>query len=68
MSKNALKCRRKRYAQRFAPARVTILADNLHSKQPTCELCLAHHCHFLFACLSDSYPTLYQEVRLLERI
>jgi hypothetical protein len=65
---NALKRWLKRHALRFAPDTVTILADDLHSKQPTCELCLAHHCHFLFVCLPDSHPTLYQEVELLERI
>lgn len=65
---NALKRWLQCHAQRFAPDSVTILADDLHSKQSTCKLCLAHHCHFLFVCLTDSHPTLYQEVALLERI
>jgi hypothetical protein len=65
---NALKRWLKRHQDRFAPYSVTILADDLHSKQPTCELCLAHNFNFLFVCRPDSHPTLYQEVELLERI
>jgi hypothetical protein len=65
---NALKRWLKRHQHRFAPYTVTILADDLHSKQPTCELCLAHNFNFLFVCLPDSHPTLYQEIELLERI
>ncbi|MGH9856929.1 MAG: ISNCY family transposase [Acidobacteriota bacterium] len=64
----ALKRWLQRHAQRFAPHTVTLLADDLHSRQPTCELCLTHHVNFLFVCLPDSHPTLYQEVELLERL
>jgi len=65
---NALKRWLQQHQQRFAPGSVTLLADDLHSKQPTCEACLAHDFNFLFVCRPDSHPTLYQEIDLLERI
>jgi hypothetical protein len=57
-----------RHAHRFADFSVTVLCDDLHCKQPTCELCLAHHFNFIFVCLPESHPTLYEELDLLERI
>jgi hypothetical protein len=65
---NALKRWIERNARRFAPFSLTLLADDLHSRQPTCELCLAHKLNFLFVCKPDSHPALYEEITLLERI
>jgi hypothetical protein len=65
---NAFKRWVKRNAQHLPDHQVTMLADDLHSKQPTCELCLAHKLNFIFVCLPDSHPTLYEEIALLERI
>lgn len=58
----------RRNASRFKPREVTILADDLHSKQPFCEVLLEHQMHFVMTCKPDSHPTLYEEVELLNRI
>lgn len=65
---NAFKRWVRRHAHRFVDIEVTMLADDLHSKQPTCELCLEHGFNFIFVCLPESHPTLYEEIELLERI
>lgn len=57
-----------RNAGRFDRWSVTILADDLHCHQPTCELLLKHQLHFIITCKSESHPTLYEELRLLERV
>lgn len=62
---NAIKRWVRRNAHQFAGERVTLLADDLHSKQPICELCLAHNLNFIFVCLPQSHPTLYEELALL---
>ncbi len=58
----------RRNASRFKAHEVTILADDLHSKQPFCEELLEHQMHFVMTCKPDSHPTLYEEVDLLSRI
>lgn len=65
---NACKRWIRRHAHRFPDFEVTLLADDLHSKQPTCQLCLEHGFNFIFVCLPESHPTLYEEIELLERI
>jgi hypothetical protein len=65
---NAFKRWVERHAHRLPDHQVTMLADDLHAHQPTCELCLAHHLNFIFVCLPQSHPALYEEVELLERI
>lgn len=65
---NALKRWVEKHSHRFTPFSVTLLADDLHSKQPTVEHCLAHHFNFIFVCLPDSHPTLYEEIELLARL
>ncbi len=58
----------RRNAHRFQPWQLTILADDLHSRQPFCALLLEHQMHFILTCKPDSHPTLSEEVKLLERI
>jgi hypothetical protein len=65
---NAIKRWILRHAHRFANEKVTLLADDLHSRQPTCELCLEHKFNFIFVCLPESHPTLYEEIDLLARL
>lgn len=65
---NAIKRWVERNARQFGGEQVTLLADDLHSKQPTCELCLAHHLNFIFVCLPQSHPTLYEELELLAKL
>ena len=55
-------------AKRFEPWSVTVLADDLHCHQPTCELLLKHELHFILTCKPDSHPTLYEELQLLEGV
>ncbi len=57
-----------RNARRFAPWSITILTDDLHSRQPFCSLLLQHQCNFILTCKPDSHPTLYAEIELLEKI
>lgn len=57
-----------RNAARFAPWSVTILTDDLHSRQPFCSLLLQHQCNFILTCKPDSHPTLYAEIALLDKI
>ncbi len=57
-----------RNAKRFEPLSVTVLADDLHCHQPTCELLLNHELHFILTYKPESHPTLYEELRLLERV
>ena len=58
----------RRHGDRFAPWSVTVLADDLHSHQPVCEMLLAHQLHFLMTCKSESHEALYEEVGLLEKV
>lgn len=57
-----------RNATHFSPYTVTILADDLHAKQPFCALLQEHKMHFIMTCKPDSHPTLYEEIELLNRI
>jgi hypothetical protein len=38
---------------------VTLLGDDLFSRQPMCEACLAKGFNFIFVCLPTSHPALY---------
>jgi hypothetical protein len=58
----------KRNAPRFAPWRVTILADDLHCHQPLCEQLLEQQMHFILTCKPESHEALYEELALLERV
>lgn len=49
------------YAQRG----VTILGDDLFSRQPFCALLHDKHLHFILVCKPDSHPELYQTVDFL---
>lgn len=57
-----------KHSQRFAPWSVTLVADDLHSHQPTCELVIAHQQYFIFTCKRESHSTLYEELDLLSRV
>ncbi|MBP6807846.1 MAG: ISNCY family transposase [Chromatiaceae bacterium] len=39
---------------------ITYLGDDRYCHQPCCEPVLAQHSHFLFVCLPQSHPTLYE--------
>jgi len=57
----------KRNATHFVGRSVTILADDLHCKQPFCQLLLDHQLDFILTCKEKSHSTLYEEVALLEQ-
>ena len=57
-----------RNGSRFAGRQVTMLADDLHCNQPFCERLLARYLHFILNCKPESHTTLYEEVRLLDKI
>lgn len=65
---NAIKRWVERNHPRFAPYSLTILADDLHSRQPTCELLLAKKINFILVCKESSHPALYEELDLLSRL
>lgn len=58
----------KRNARRFSEWKVTILADDLHSHQPICELLRDHKMHFILTCKEKSHSTLYEELELLQHV
>lgn len=43
----------------FAQQDVTLLGDDLFSRQPMCEVAIASHFSFIFVCLPESHPALY---------
>lgn len=65
---NAIKRWVERHHQRFAPYTLTLLTDDLHSRQPTCELLLAKKINFILVCKESSHPALYEELGLLRRV
>jgi len=58
----------KEHAKEFAPWDVTVLTDDLHCHQPTCELLAEHEMYFILTCKEDSHIALYEELALLERV
>jgi hypothetical protein len=64
---NAMKRWIQRHAHHLPVQRTTILTDDLHSRQPFCQLLLDHRLNFILVCLPESHPTLYEEIALLAR-
>ena len=54
------------HAHQFKGTEVTLLGDDLYSRQPLCELCLEQTFNFLFVCLPESHPSLYEWLDFLE--
>jgi hypothetical protein len=52
----------RKHAEAFAPYRVTLLGDDLYSKQPFCALALAQGFNFILVCKPDSHPKLYDRI------
>jgi len=46
---------------------VTLLGDDLYSRQPVCELALKQGYNFIFVCLETSHKTLYEWLEFLEK-
>ncbi len=58
----------KRNARRFSEWKATVLADDLHSHQPVCELLRSHKMHYILTCKEESHSTLYEELELLQHV
>lgn len=48
------------YAERYGKLEVTLLGDDLYSRQPLCEHTLAAGLSFIFVCKPSSHQTLYE--------
>lgn len=48
------------YAERYRELDVTLLGDDLYSRQPLCEQALAAGLNFILVCKPSSHPTLYE--------
>jgi Fe2+ or Zn2+ uptake regulation protein len=46
---------------------VTLLGDDLYSRQPICELALSKNYNFIFVCRETSHKTLYEWLDFLEK-
>jgi hypothetical protein len=57
-----------RHAGTFEKSKVTLLGDDLFSSQPMCELALKQDFHYIFVCLPESHPTLYEWVERLDAL
>jgi hypothetical protein len=51
-----------KHAQAVAPHQMTLLGDDLYSKQPFCALALQQGLHFILTCKPDSQATLYERL------
>ncbi len=49
----------------YAKRGVTILGDNLYSRQPFCQALRDKHLHYILVCKPDSHVTLYETVEFL---
>jgi hypothetical protein len=65
---NAAKRWIERHAGIFEKGKVTLLGDDLFSRQPMCELAIKQNFHYIFVCLPESHPTLYEWVRRLDEL
>jgi hypothetical protein len=52
------------HAHTIAPHHVTLLGDDLYSKQPVCALALEKGFNFILVCKPDSHPKLYERLAL----
>ena len=54
------------HASQFQGHRITVLGDDLYSRQPLCEQVLAADWNFIFVCKPTSHKTLYEWLEGLE--
>ena len=52
----------------FKPGQVTLLGDDLYSRQPMCEAVIAAKMNFIFTGLPSSHGTLYEYLEMLEKL
>jgi hypothetical protein len=56
------------HAPDFIGQPITLLGDDLYSRQPMCETVLAAEMNFIFTCLEESHPELYDWLNYLDGI
>jgi hypothetical protein len=54
------------HGEYYAKRNVTILGDDLYSRQPFCEAVKEAQMHFILVCKEDSHPSLYESVAYLD--
>jgi hypothetical protein len=54
-----------RHGDFYAKRGVTLLGDDLYSRQPFCQAIRDKHFHFILVCKPDSHPDLYQTIAFL---
>jgi hypothetical protein len=54
------------HASWFEGQTITLLGDDLYSRQPMVEHSLEHNCNFIFVCLPTSHTALYEWLAFLE--
>lgn len=50
----------------FEPGTITLLGDDLYSRQPMCEWACQRGYHYIFGCLPNSHRSLYEWLNFLE--
>ena len=55
------------HGPRYAGKGVTILGDDLYSKQPFCQLLKNEHFHFILVCKGDSHPQMTETLDFLAK-
>lgn len=58
----------KRHTDLFEPKKVTLLGDDLYSRPPFCEEANQQNFHYIFVCLPQSHPTLYEFLEYSQRV
>jgi hypothetical protein len=56
-----------KHGRRYASKGVTILGDDLFSRQPFCQLLQDNHFHFILVCKPDTHPILYETLDFLSQ-
>jgi hypothetical protein len=54
------------YESLFPQGGITLLGDDLYSRQPMCQDCVDHYFNFIFVCLPTSHPALYEWLAYLD--
>lgn len=54
------------HSREFPEQPITLLGDDLYSRQPMCEAIIASGMNFIFTCLPTSHPALYAALKDLE--
>lgn len=55
------------HAELFEPSGVTLLGDDLYSRQPMCTLSTTYKFHYIFVCLPESHKGLYDWLEFLDK-